>query len=281
MVRFIAFLVGAAFTFVLALALWGSVSGVISDPAERTVENSEYHLHPEPQHLASDGWFGRFDNRQLQRGFQVFQEVCSACHSLRLVSFRDLQRIGYDEGQVKAIARAWRIQQPSVNPQTGEVAGRANVPSDHFPLPFANDVAARAANNNAVPPDLSDMTKARHGGADYIHALITGYRNPPASLRRDFPDFSTPLGLHYHPYFPTMNIAMPPPLTSDGQVQYMDGTRPTVDQMARDVSAFLVWTAEPNLTARHTAGWAALPFILIFCFLAWGAYKNVWRDEKH
>lgn len=281
MVRFIAFLVGAAFSLVLLIALWGSVSGIISDPAERTVETSQYRVHAEPQNLPSDGWFGRYDNRQLQRGFQVFQEVCSACHSLRLVAFRDLQRIGYDEGQVKAIARGWRIQQPSVNAETGEAAGRPNVPSDHFPLPFANDVAARAANNNAVPPDLSDMTKARHGGADYIHALLTGYRNPPASLHRDFPDFTVPPGLHYNPVFATMNIAMPPPLTSEGQVQYMDGTRPTVDQMARDVSAFLVWTAEPNLTARHTAGWPALIFILIFCGLAWGAYKNVWRDKAH
>ncbi len=119
--------------------------------------------------------FGKFDNRQLQRGFQVFKEVCSARHSLHLVSFRDLQKIGYSEAQVKAIANQWVIEQPSINPDTGEPATRKNIPSDHFPSPFANEIAARAANNNANPPDLSLMTKARHDGPAYIYSLLTGY----------------------------------------------------------------------------------------------------------
>ncbi len=282
MVRGIAFLVGAAFTFVLAIALWGSISGLVSEPPAPTAEE-EFHLHPKQAHLASDGIMGRFDRRQLQRGFQVYKEVCAACHSLRLVAFRDLKDLGYNDPEVKAIANQWVIEQPSINPETGEATTRKNVPADHFPSPFANEVAARAANNNALPPDLSLMTKARHDGTNYIYSLVgpDAYRNQPAELLRKFPDIKTPTGLHYNPYFANLNIAMPPPLTSDGQVQYVDGTLATRDQMAKDVAAFLTWTAEPKLEARHSAGIGAVVFILIFCFLAWGAYQNVWRDVKH
>ncbi|WP_336869117.1 cytochrome c1 [Sphingomonas sanguinis] len=282
MVRGIAFLVGAAFTFVLAIALWGSISGLVSEPPAPTAEE-EFHLHPKQAHLASDGIMGRFDRRQLQRGFQVYKEVCAACHSLRLVAFRDLKDLGYNAPEVKAIANQWVIEQPSINPETGEATTRKNVPADHFPSPFANEVAARAANNNALPPDLSLMTKARHDGTNYIYSLVgpDAYRNQPAELLRKFPDIKTPTGLHYNPYFANLNIAMPPPLTSDGQVQYTDGTLATRDQMAKDVAAFLTWTAEPKLEARHSAGIGAVVFILIFCFLAWGAYQNVWRDVKH
>ena len=280
MVRLIASLVGAAFVLVLGIALFGSVSGVITDPVAPSAE-SVAHKHPKELELASNGVFGKFDRRQLQRGFQVYKEVCAACHSLRLVAFRDLQKIGYTEPEVKAIASQWVIEQPSINPETGEAATRKNIPSDRFPSPFANEVAARAANNNALPPDLSLMTKARHDGGAYVHSLLTGYQAQPAKLLQEFPDAKTPEGLHYNPYFANLNIAMPPPLTSDGQVTYADGTKPTVDQMSTDVSAFLTWTAEPNLEARHAAGFASIIFILIFCGLAWGAYQNVWRDVKH
>ena len=280
MVRLIASLVGAAFVLVLGIALFGSVYGAITDPVAPTAE-SEYHLHPKELDLASNGVFGKFDRRQLQRGFQVYKEVCAACHSLRLVAFRDLQKIGYSEPEVKAIANQWVIEQPSINPETGEAATRKNIPSDHFPLPFANDVAARAANNNALPPDLSLMTKARHDGGAYIHSLLTGYQSQSAKMLKEFPDIKTPEGLHYNPYFANLNVAMPPPLTSDGQVGYADGTKATKEQMSTDVAAFLTWTAEPNLEARHAAGFASIIFILIFCGLAWGAYQNVWRDVKH
>ena len=280
MVRLIASLVGAAFVLVLGIALFGSVVGVITDPVAPTAE-SVAHKHPKELELASNGVFGKFDRRQLQRGFQVYKEVCAACHSLRLVSFRDLQKIGYSEPEVKAIANQWVIEQPSINPETGEAATRKNIPSDRFPLPFANEVAARAANNNALPPDLSLITKAREDGTAYVHSLLTGYTTQPAALLKEFPDIKTPEGLHYNPYFANLNIAMPPPLTSDGQVTYADGTKPTIDQMSTDVSAFLTWTAEPNLEARHAAGFASIIFILIFCGLAWGAYQNVWRDVKH
>lgn len=279
MVRFIAMLVGIAFAGVLAIALFGSITGVITEPPPPTAEH-EFHKHPKDLELASDGPLGKFDMRQVQRGMQVYKEVCSACHSLRLVSFRDIGDMGYSDGQVKAFAGSYD-NIPSINPDTGEAATRKGVPSDRFPSPFANEVAARAANNNALPPDLSLMAKARHEGPAYIYSLLTGYQNQPAKLLKEFPDAKTPAGLHYNPYFANLNIAMAPPLTADGQVTYTDGTKSTVDQMAKDVAAFLSWTAEPKLQARHTAGFAAMLFLLVFCFLAYGAYQNVWRNVKH
>ena len=281
MVRILASLVGAAFVFVLGIALWGSVAGVITDPPAKTAEDV-YHKHPIDVHFQSDGMTGTYDERQLQRGFQVFKEVCSACHSLRLVAFRDLKALGYNDGQVKAIAADWAIEQPTINADTGEAATRKNVPSDRFPPPFANETAARAANANALPPDLSLITKARHDGTHYVYSLVGhGYVPQPAGLLKDFPDAKTPPGLYYNQYYANLNIHMPPPLKSEGQVQYADGTKPSVDQMSKDVAAFLTWAAEPNLERRHAAGLAAMVFALIFCFLAWGAYQNVWRDLKH
>jgi len=149
-------------------------------------------------------------------------------------------------------------------------------------------VAARAANNNAIPPDLSYITRARHGGANYVYSLITGYKDQAtfkneagAALLQEFPEAKTPNGLHFNPYFANLNIAMPPPLKSEGQVQYSDGTKPTVDNMARDVAAFLVWTADPNLETRHQYGFMAVIFLLFSSLLAFGAYRNIWRDVKH
>jgi len=279
MVRGIAFLVGAAFAAVLAWALLWTVQGWIADPPAPTAEE-EFHLHPRAAGLRSDGVMGKFDKQQLQRGFQVYKEVCAACHSLRFVAFRDLEGVGYNESQVKAIALGYDTI-PSTNPDTGEPATRKGTPADRFPMPFANDIAARAANNNAIPPDLSYITRARHGGPDYVYSLITGYRDQPAELLAKFPDIKTPKGLYYNPYFANLNIAMPPPLKSEGQVQYADGTKPTVDNMARDVSAFLVWAGDPNLETRHKYGFFAVIFLLISSVLAFGAYRNVWRDVKH
>jgi ubiquinol-cytochrome c reductase cytochrome c1 subunit len=227
-----------------------------------------------------EGVLGTVDKQAAQRGFQVYKEVCSACHSLKYVAFRDLRDLGYSEAEVKAIADQWVIQQPSVNPDTGEASTRKSVPADHFPAPFANEVAARAANNNAVPPDLSLMTKARENGPAYIHSLLTGYRDQPAELLKKFPATKTPEGLHYNPYFPNLNLAMPPPLVSDGQVQYADGTKATVDQMATDVAAFLTWTAEPKLERRHAIGVAAFIFLLVFSVLTYMSYQNIWASKK-
>lgn len=276
MVRIGGFIIGVGFVFALLLGIWDTVYNWIKEPPAATAEH-EFHHHPKKVDFSFNGLFGKYDNRQLQRGLQVYKEVCAACHSLRLVSFRDLEALGYDEGQVKTIAKGFQV--PSVNPETGEPATRDGIPSDRFPLVYPNDVAARAANNNAIPPDLSLMAKARHDGSNYIYSLLTGYQNQPKELLEHFPEAKTPQGLHYNPYFATLNIAMIPPL-KDGQVTYSDGTAATVDNYAKDVAAFLTWTAEPKMEARKTAGLATIIFLVIFCFLAYGAKKQIWRGLK-
>jgi ubiquinol-cytochrome c reductase cytochrome c1 subunit len=277
--RFILGFIGAVFAGVLLIAFIGGIKTDLSNPPPR-VAADEFHLAPKPLHLSSDGPFGKFDKRQLQRGFQVYSEVCSACHSLNLVSFRDLKGLGYDDAEIKKIASDWKTQVPSLNPDTGEAATRKALPSDAIPPPFPNEVAARAANNNALPPDLSLMTKAREGGAAYVYSILTGFQNQPPELLKKFPDAKTPANLHYNPYFANLNIAMPPPLTSAGQVTFADGTPSTVNQMATDVAAFLVWTAEPNLEARHAAGFAVVIFLLIGTILGYLAYHQVWDEAK-
>ena len=279
MVRVIGFVVGLGLAAILLISFFVNVADYFANPPEETAAH-ELHKHPKKLALASDGAFGHFDERQLQRGFQVYKEVCAACHGLSLVSFRDLQALGYEEPEIKAIAAQWQTEVPSLNPDTGEAATRKALPSDRFPSPYANETAARAANNNALPPDLSLITKAREGGAAYVYSLLTGYQKQSPELLREHPDAKTPAGLHYNPYFPNLNIAMPPPLTSNGQVTYADGTQPTVDQMAKDVSAFLVWTAEPKLERRHATGLAVVIFLIVASILAYFAYRNIWAEAK-
>src|SRR4051812_42270398 len=277
--RLISYGGGFVFAGMLLVSLITGVATNISRPPA-TLPAEELHKAPKPLHLASDGPFGKFDKRELQRGFQVYSEVCSACHSLKLVSFRDLNGLGYNEAEIKKIASDWKTQVPSINPDTGEASTRKALPSDTFPSPFANEVAARAANNNALPPDLSLITKAREGGAAYVYSLLTGYRNQSPQLLKQFPDAKTPANLHYNPYFANLNIAMPPPLTTSGQVSYADGTKPTVDQMARDVAAFLVWAGEPTLENRHANGvWVGI-FLLLASILSYFAYQQIWHDAK-
>ena len=281
MLRFILGLIGAAFGAVLLISFFSNVSTYVSSPPAKTAEE-EFHKHPKHLSLASDGPLGKFDKQQLQRGFQVYKEVCAACHSMSLVAFHDLEGLGYNEAEIKAIANQWQTEVPSVNPETGEAATRKALPSDKFPSPYANETAARAANNNALPPDLSLMTKARHGGAAYVYSILTGYQAQPAKLVKEFPATKTPQGLHYNPYFANLNLAMPPPLTSEGQVTYAPGNpKPTVDQMAKDVSAFLVWTAEPKLERRHATGIAVAIFLLFATIFAYLAYRNIWHEQKH
>lgn len=277
MIRIFSILVGLFFTVALAWSFGNGFYNWASEPAVETAEHA-FHRHPRELHLASDGAFGRFDKQQLQRGFQVYKEVCAACHSLRLVAFRDLKALGYNEDEVKAIAAGFNV--PGVDPNTGEVNTRPGTPTDFFPKPFANDIAARAANNNAVPPDLSLMTKARHEGPAYVYSLLTGYQNQPAELLKRFPEAKTGAGLHYNPYFANLNLAMAPPLTGEGQVSYGDGTKATVDQMSKDVAAFLVWTAEPKLDKRKQTGWPVLGFLLFATILGYLSYKNIWADLK-
>ena len=279
MVRILGFLVGLGFVGVAAWSLLWGVIAYVGEPPQETVE-SRFQEHAHDVAFSFDGPLGRFDRQQLQRGFQVYKEVCAACHSLNYVAFRDLEQLGYSEAEVRAIADQWQIQVPSINPDTGEVATRKALPADRFPSPYPNEVAARAANNNALPPDLSLIAKAREGGAAYVHSLLTGYRNQPAELLKKFPASKTPQGLHYNPYFANLNIAMPPPLVSAGQVTYADGTNATVDQMSMDVSAFLRWASEPNLERRHSAGWATLIFLIVATVLAYLAYRNIWATAK-
>ncbi len=286
MVRPLGMLAGAGFVLVLLWSLmWGAIA-FITEPPKPTAEH-EFHLHPKQNISWSfQGPAGSFDNAQVQRGFQVFKEVCSACHSLKQVAFRDLEQIGFSKPEVKAIANNWVVEVPSVNPDTGEVASRKATPADKFPSPYANEVAARAANNNALPPDLSLMTKARHDGSRYVYSLLTGYaeqanyKNEDGKLLlKEFPEAKTPDGLHFNPYFANLNIAMAAPLV-DGSVTYTDGTPSSLKQNAKDVTAFLTWTAEPNLEARHTVGWATMVYLLIFTALAYMAYKTIWADNK-
>lgn len=284
MVRIVSYLVGIGFVGALLLSFVFGLSAYLSEEPVESVEYA-FHEHPRDLSLPSNGPLGRFDRAQLQRGFKVFQEVCAACHSLRYVAFRDLEQLGYSEAEVRAIAQNWPIQQPDINADTGEAEGRPNIPADRFPRPFANDVAARAANNNAVPPDLSLMTKARHDGAAYVYSLLSGYADPETYRNHDgeaLPADNRPgPGLHFNPYFPNLNLAMAPPITSDGQVTFDDGTPSTVDSMSRDVAAFLVWTAEPKLESRHAAGLGTILFLVIFTVLAWMAYRNIWSGVKH
>jgi ubiquinol-cytochrome c reductase cytochrome c1 subunit len=281
MIRIGAFLVGLFFAGWLLVSAGMGAFAYVSDPPKATAEH-EFHKHPHNIAFSFKGPLGKYDRAQLQRGFQVYKEVCSACHSLHRVAFRDLKDLGYTDGQVKTIATEWVVETPDINPETGEPATRKSTPADKFPSPYPNETAARAANNNAAPPDLSLITKARHGGADYVYSLLTGYQDPPEKLLKEFPDSKPGDTTHYNPYFANLNIAMPQPLAADGQVTYGEGApKPTVKQMAKDVAAFLTWAAEPKLESRNHAGQAAMIFLLIFAGLCWMSYKQVWADKKH
>ncbi len=276
MVRFFGILIGLFFAGMMVYSFGRGAVEYVSNPPVKAVEY-QFHEKPKEVSFTSDGPFGKFDNQQLQRGFQVYKEVCAACHGLRLVAFRNLAELGYNEDEVKAIAANWPIETADIDPNTGEASTRPSIPADKFPKPFANNVAAAAANNNAIPPDLSLITKARGGGAAYIYSLLTGYTQPPA----DLPEANRPgTGLHYNPYFANLNLAMAQPIVAEDQVTYSDGTKATMSQMAQDVSAFLIWTAEPSLIKQKQTGWAVLAFLLIATILAFLSYKSIWADVK-
>lgn len=279
MIRLVGILIGLGFTFVVLLAF---VTGAYTAATEDVAPTAEYVFHEESHGpeagYSFDGPFGKWDLAQLQRGYQVYKEVCAACHSLNYVAIRDLEDLGYSEAQVKAEATTYMV--PGVNPDTGEDELRQALPTDYFPSPYPNDVAAAAANGGKIPPDLSLMTKARHHGSDYMYNLLVGYQEPPAELAEQFPDFAIPAGGYYNPYYSSLVIGMPPPLTTDGQVTYADGTDATISQMSQDVSAFLTWTAEPKLIERKSTGWPVLGFLLFATILAWLAKKQIWAAAK-
>lgn len=286
MIRLIGILTGLFFAL---MAVWGFGTGlatVISDGQlkEATAEH-EFHLYPRDAHLKSDGAFGKWDIAQLQRGMQVYKEVCAACHGLKFVAFRDLTALGYSEAEVKAIAAGFQV--PGIDPTTGEANTRPGLPTDYFPSPYPNAVAAAAANNNAIPPDLSLMTKARHDGGNYVYSLLTGYRNVDTfsidgkKVKEEFPEFATPPNTYFNPYFANLNIAMAPPLSQAGQVTYAEGQpQPTVEQMSKDVAAFLTWTAEPKKVKRTQVGWPVMGFLLFATILAWMAKNQIWAAIK-
>lgn len=214
------------------------------------------------------GLFGTFDRAALQRGLQVYQEVCAACHALQYVAFRNLTELGFTEEEAKAIASAYEVEDGPND--DGDMFTRTARISDRFPAPFANDKAARASNNGALPPNLSLITKARPGGPDYLYGILTGYHEPPA-------DMTIGEGMYYNAVMPGNQIAMPPPL-SEGQVGYADGTTATVEQMARDVTQFLHWAAEPNLEARKNAGLKTMLFLIFLTVVAYAAKRRIWAD---
>lgn len=216
-----------------------------------------------------NGIFGHFDRASAQRGLQVYKEVCANCHAMHLLSYRNLTELGLSDAEVRAIAATVQVQDgPNDEGQMFERAGR---PSDRFRSPFANEKAARAANNGAYPPDLSVIAKAREGGATYLYALLTGYEDPPAGV-------TLMDGMHYNKYFAGHQIAMAAPLSGEGQVEYADGTKATVEQMARDVTQFLAWAAEPEMEERKAMGVKIVLFLTVLGGLAYAVKRKVWAD---
>jgi ubiquinol-cytochrome c reductase cytochrome c1 subunit len=251
-------------TIIVGLA---AVSIVAANP----VAHSTVHT----QSWSFTGFFGHFDQAQLKRGYQVYKDVCASCHAMDLVAYRDLQDIGFTEDEVGAFAAEVQVQDGPDD--TGEMFERPGRASDRFKAPFPNEQAARAANNGAYPPDLSLIAKSRagagflgHEGADYIHSLMVGYEEPPAGV-------TIPEGMFYNHAFKGHQIAMPPPL-SEGGVTYADGTEATLDQQAKDIAAFLTWTAEGNLEERHRTGIKAVLFLVIFTLLVYTVKRRVWAD---
>jgi ubiquinol-cytochrome c reductase cytochrome c1 subunit len=212
------------------------------------------------------GIFGTYNLASAQRGFQVYKEICSACHPVKHLYFRDLAEIGYSADEVKTIAATYQVTD-GPNDQ-GQMYQRPGRPSDPIPGPFPNDQAARAANNGALPPDQSLIVKARAGGPDYVYGILTGYKEPP-------PGFKMLPGMNYNEYFPGHQIAMPPPL-SDNAVTFADGTAATVPQMAHDVATFLTWASEPNLDDRHRIGFTVILFLVVAAAVFYAAKRKIW-----
>ena len=221
------------------------------------------------------GIFGKYDPAQLQRGFQVYHDVCSNCHSLKLLYYRNLGGdggFGLGDDDVKKIAAEKQV--PDEPNDAGDIKPRPAKPSDHFVSPFANDNAARSANGGALPPDLSLIVKAREGGPDYVYKILTGFVAAPK-------DVKVPDGKYYNAEFPGNMISMPPPITDGSLVSYADGTKNSVSQEAQDIVAFLNWAAEPELNVRHNMGVKVLIFALILTILAYVVKRKIWSDVQH
>jgi ubiquinol-cytochrome c reductase cytochrome c1 subunit len=287
-IALIAGLTGFGFGASAALAAEGSD---LAAAVEHAAAASHYPiLKPHNLDWSFAGPFGKYDKGQLQRGLKVYKEVCSACHSMSLVPFRTLSDLGYSEDQVKAFAAEYEVQDgPNAD---GDMFTRTAVASDYFPSPFPNKEAAAASNGGAAPPDFSLIAKARgvergfptfvfdiftqyqEGGADYIYSLLTGYQDPPEGVE-------VPEGTYFNPYFVgSASLAMAPPI-SDDQVDYDDGAPQTVDQYSKDVSAFLMWAAEPHLEDRKRTGFMVMVFLAIFTALIYLTKKSVYANKEH
>ena len=268
--------------FILAAAACGAIAALAGQGARAAEVESPPRLK-----WSFAGPFGRFDEAQLQRGFKVYREVCSTCHGLGLLSFRNLadpEGLGYSPQQAAAVAAEYQFKE--INDRGREVQ-RPGRPADNFPPPFANEQIARLSNNGTLPPDFSVIAKARtyergfpwfvldmftqyqEQGVDYLVALMKGYEEPPK-------DFTLPQGSSYNKFFPAHSIGMPPPL-ADGRVEYTDGSPETLDQYAKDVAAFLMWAAEPHLEARKRIGFQVMVFLIVFAGLLYFTKKKVWR----
>ena len=236
--------------------------GFNSIAAEKTAEL----LSPE---WSFKGFFGKFDRASLQRGYQVYTEVCSACHSMKYLSYRNLSEPGgpeFSESQAKAIAANFElIDGPN---SEGEMFTRPAKLSDKFVMPYENVQAATAANGGAYPPDMSVLVKARKEGADYVYSLLLGYEDPPADMELDD-------GVYYNKFMYGNKIKMSAPL-SDGLVEYIDGTEATSEQMAKDVVSFLMWSAEPHLERRHKTGFRVIIYLIILTVLVYLSMKKIW-----
>lgn len=222
------------------------------------------------QKWSFSGPFGTFDRASAQRGSQVFMAVCNNCHSLKQAYYRDLKGLGLSEKEVEALASTIKV---ATTADDGSAAERNGLPSDHFRSPFANEKAARAANNGALPPDLSVITKAREAGPDYLFALLTGYADPPADMKMGD-------GMYYNKMYPGHQIGMPRPLNDD-QVTYADGTKATTEQEARDVVTFLTYIANPEMEARKRMGVKAILFLVMLTTVTYAVKRKVWADVEH
>ncbi|MBI5121066.1 MAG: cytochrome c1 [Rhodospirillales bacterium] len=224
--------------------------------------------HLDKQSWSWDGLFGAYDKAQMKRGFQIFHEVCSNCHGLKLVAYRNLKEIGLSEDEAKAVAGEREVKDGPND--EGEMFNRPGKLSDRYIPPFANDQAARVSNNGALPPDLSLITKARAGGPDYVYSLLMGFEDAPA-------DYKLNDGMNYNKIFPGNQIGMAPQI-SDDLVTYADGTKATSHQLTMDVVAFLNWAAEPELDERKSMGLKTLIFLLVLTGLFYALKRKIWAD---
>lgn len=266
--------IGAAIVAVSSLAGFVGVSYAAGGKSTHKMEHVHWHFN---------GMLGTYDRAAMQRGYQVYREVCSSCHGLEQVSFRHLGDKGapyFDEDypnpndnpDVKAFAADWLVA--DIDPETGDSLERPGIPADAFPPIYPNSAAAAGSNGGAIPPDLSVMVKARGGGADYLYNLLVSYG-------LELPEGVTmSSGTHYNPVMEGGAIAMAAPLSED-IVTYEDGTPATVEQMAKDVTEFLAWSADPKMEQRKSAGLATMIYLLILTVLMFLSYKRVWRNVEH